>query len=174
MAARILKGGKIFNVNPDMLQFPLYSDRPKAWVQAPGTILGNVAMGVLLWKVAEERLKTPEPTWVKVILREIDGEMLFVITPVPAPPDPAKPGPDLYQLKTQASVKANAPVIRGLKRLFLAARLDMRPETSYEVEMEAATDETGAVVCGSWTKAVPHKREPKDDGEKQGAAAGSQ
>lgn len=176
MAARILKGGKTITVNPDLLQFPLYGETPKARVEWPGTIQGNVAAGVLTCKAAEKRIGTPDPTWVKVVVRELEGELLFVLIPVPVPANPEQPPPDTYPLKLQKNVKKRAHVIRGLKRLVKEARLDMRPDTWYEMTMEAGEDEGGAVVLGSWTKAKAHPITQRETEQENGeeSAAGAQ
>jgi len=168
MVVRNLKGTRTIVVNPERIQFPLYGDAPHWRVGSPGTILGNVASGVQIVEASKKRLGTPDPTWVKVTFREVGGEYYLLVSPWPAPADPAKREPDTYPLKYNS--RAKAPIIRGLKALFEATKMQLRADMWYEMESEPAEDEGGAAVCANWTKATTSPRTESSDE----AAAGQQ
>jgi len=166
---RKLTGGKTISVDPARLQLPLYGDSPKIRVGSPGTLQGNVATGVQFLQCVKQKLGQPELTWVKVLFREVAGEVFLVASPVKPPADPTMREPDTYQVKF--STEAKAPIIRGLKPLFEAARVELREDTWYDMPTEIAEDETlGVCICASWTKAT---LKPRTDGETE-AAAGKQ
>ncbi|HYF93928.1 MAG TPA: hypothetical protein VD969_17070 [Symbiobacteriaceae bacterium] len=166
MEVRNFKGAKVISVDPERIQLPLYGDAPQWRIGSPGTLLGNVATGVQLAETSKKRIATPDPTWVKVTFRDVSGQYFLTVAAVAPPENPKQKEPDTYPLKFAS--RAKAPAIRGLKALFEASRIELRPDVWYEMDTEIAEDEGGAFVCGCWTTATIT---PRIESQEDAAAA---
>lgn len=153
MEFKRLTGGKVIGTNPERLQVPLYADKPKIRVGAPGTLFGNVGLFVQLNECSKMAFGIPEPTLAKVVFRMIDSQIFLLIGCT------TSPGPDVYELKFESGTKA--PTIRGLKLLFDEAQIALRSDLWYESETEIVQDEDlGYAVAANWTDVTTrHRRE---------------
>jgi hypothetical protein len=174
MEIRKFTGGKIIGTKSDRLQFPLYADDPSARFQAPGTLSGNVGLGVLMSEASKRQTGEPKPLEAKVVLREQGAELHLMIS---FPPRATKAegaqstkDPDIHPIYYTGN--ARAPVIRGLKRLFADAGVAIMRDLWYIMVPElVADDQLGYSVACNWTKA---RTEPiKHTAEEERTAAPS-
>lgn len=161
MEIKRLTGGKVVGTNPNRLQIPLYADPPKIRVGTPGTMTGNVGMAVQLGECSKLQFGLPEPAMVKVLIREIDGQVYLLVGCA------REAGPDVYALKYDAGSKA--PIVRGLKPLFDEARIKLRTDLWYESESQIVHDESlGYAVAVNWTGISTR---PRREAQEETAAA---
>ncbi len=162
MEIRELTEGRIIGIDPERLQLPLYADPPRIRVGAPGTIVGNVGLYVMLTDVFKRQTGKTEPTLATVVFREVNKEIFLLVAPAEVS------GPNVYELKFESNTKA--PTIRGLKPLFEAAKIILRDDVWYDLKTEMVRDaQLGYAVAGNWTEADAWQ--PVTDRE---AAAGQQ
>ena len=157
MEMKRLTGGKMIGVNPQDTSLPLYGEEAKWRIEAPGTVQGNAASHVHLVELSKRLLGFPEPTLVKVMVRDLGTAVYLLMAPV------KEEGPDVYELKN-AVTRGKQPVVRKLKRLFKEAKLSLRGDAYYEVKVEVAEDEVlGPCLAGNWTDAVLRIPQSKSD-----------
>lgn len=158
-----LKGGRTIGVSPDRPQVSLYADPARIRVGAPGTMVGNVALGAVLNDCAKTRNGVPEPVWAKVLFREAGNKLYLLLAPE------KEQGPDIYELKWEG--RSRTPVIRGLKLLFEAAQITLQPDLWYDLEprlVEAEGRRSADRRCGP-ALGSPRQRQGITQATKTGA-----
>lgn len=163
-----LTGGTLIGVKPDRAELPIYADKPRIRVGAPGTIFANAGMAAQFAFCTRTQLQVPETAYAKVVFKEVGEKLYFLVAPA------KEPGADVYELKYGS--KSRAPIIRMLKPLFEEMTITLRPDTWYDMESKIVQDDTvGMAVAGIWTDAVLNPRVQREKevaaGEQRTAAA---
>lgn len=158
-----LTGGKIIGVDPNRPHVSIYADPARVRVGAPAAIYGNVALGALIDECSRLREGIPKPAYAKAVFREVGGKLHLLLAPE------KEAGPDVYEIKWDS--RYSVPVVRGLKLLFEAAKLNLQADLWYDMAPRMVEDEgLGVVLACCWTDSTT---QPRLETERE-VAAGSQ